>query len=67
MARNHLKLNKNKTKVIELLPASHNVNARLITDLFVDSSRALTSPTSFVKNLGLFLMLNLIWKKMRLR
>ena len=29
MTGNYLKLNKNKTKVIELLPASHNVNANI--------------------------------------
>ena len=52
MTSNPLKLNKNKTKVIELLPASHNVNARLVTDLYIDSSCALILPTSYVKNLG---------------
>ena len=52
MTSNHLKLKKNKTKVIELLPASHNVNAKLVTDLCIDSSCALILPTSYVKNLG---------------
>ena len=52
MTSNCLKLNKNKTKVIELLPAGHNVNARLATDLYIDLSCALILPTSYVKNLG---------------
>ena len=52
MTSNYLKLNKNKTKAIELLPASHNVNARLVTDLYIDSTSALILPTSYVKNLA---------------
>ena len=35
-----------------MLPASHNVNARLVTDMYIDSSCALILPTSNVKNLG---------------
>ena len=63
MTRNNLKLNKNKTKVIELLPASHNVSARLVTDLYIDPSYALTLPTSFVKNLGVIFDVKLNMKK----
>ena len=51
MTCNYLKLNTNKTKVIELLPANRNVDVRLVNDLQIDSSRALTLSTS-VKNLG---------------
>ena len=49
MTSNYLKLDKNKTKLSELLSASHNVNARIVTDLYIDSSCALILPTSYVK------------------
>ena len=63
MTSNYLKLNKNKTKVIELLPASHNVNARLVTDVYIDSSCALILPTSYVKNLGVIFDAKLTMEK----
>ena len=63
MTRNYLKLNKNKTKIIELLPASHNVNVTLVIDLYIDSSCALTLPTSFVKNLGVIFDVKLNMEK----
>ena len=34
------------------MPASRNVNARLVTDLYIDLSCALILPTSYVKNFG---------------
>ena len=45
------------------MPASHNVNTRLVTDFYIDSSCALTLPTSFVKNLGVIFDVKLNMEK----
>lgn len=51
MTCNFLKLNENKTDVIEIL-SNRNAEARLISNIMVDDSYSLTMPTNFVKSLG---------------
>lgn len=54
MTNHCLKLNENKTKIIELLPC-HNAEPRLVSDLHFDTNCTLNLPTPFVKSLGVIL------------